>query len=454
MTTYTENQLDILNLIPDGAFVIDNNYTLLFWNKQLEEWTNYTSQDILGKKINSLFPFLNHNKYLKRLHNIFEGGAPVIFSSQLHHNIIPSELSNGQSRIQNTYVRPIKLQDDNKFYALFIIQDVTEYALLAENYKSMRNKALDEVKERKEVEDIMIRTTKLLEEERSMFISGPVVVFKWKNSEGWPVEYVSPNVKYLLGYSTNDLLSGKVPYGSLIPSEDIDHVTQEVTINSENQVSSFEHKPYRLIRADQSVVWVSDHTTIIRDPSGEITHYLGYLIDITERIKMEMKQQEVEKQIKIIISNFPVVLWSVDKDGIFTLSEGKGLIALGLEPGQVVGQSSFDIYKDFPEIVNAIKNTLSGQYLHGTVEVGEIIFETWYTPLLDKNNNIVGMMGVSMDVTERINAERELKSKVSELETFNKLAVGRELRMIELKKEVNHLLNQLGETSKYEIVSE
>ena len=43
-------------------------------------------------------------------------------------------------------------------------------------------------------------------------------------------------------------------------------------------------------------------------------------------------------------------VFSLDADGIFTTSEGKGLETLGLAPGQVVGQSMFDLYADDPAI--------------------------------------------------------------------------------------------------------
>jgi hypothetical protein len=48
--------------------------------------------------------------------------------------------------------------------------------------------------------------------------------------------------------------------------------------------------------------------------------------------------------------------------------------------------------------------------------------------------------------------ERALKEKIEELERFNDLSVGRELKMIDLKKEVNQLLLKLGEKEKYRIV--
>jgi len=57
-----------------------------------------------------------------------------------------------------------------------------------------------------------------------------------------------------------------------------------------------------------------------------------------------------------------------------------------------------------------------------------------------------------MDVTESKKTEQDLHEKMRELERFNRLAVDRELRMIELKKEVNGLLTQSGQEPEYRII--
>ncbi len=72
--------------------------------------------------------------------------------------------------------------------------------------------------------------------------------------------------------------------------------------------------------------------------------------------------------------------------------------------------------------------------------------------LFDEDGNPVGVQGSTRDITERKSAEEELKKKTKELEGFNKLAVGRELKMIELKKEINALLGELGKEPGYKIV--
>lgn len=53
------------------------------------------------------------------------------------------------------------------------------------------------------------------------------------------------------------------------------------------------------------------------------------------------------------------------------------------------------------------------------------------------------------EISNRKRAEKELKKTMNQLERFNKIAVNRELRMVELKKEINKLLEKAGEPEKY-----
>lgn len=102
----------------------------------------------------------------------------------------------------------------------------------------------------------------------------------------------------------------------------------------------------------------------------------------------------------------PIILWSVDAEGIFTFAEGRALDGLGLKPGQGVGTSIFEMFPDRPDIHGRIRAALAGETQHTTTQIGENFYETWEFPGRDPSGMITGVLGVSTDVTERVRAEQ------------------------------------------------
>jgi len=58
---------------------------------------------------------------------------------------------------------------------------------------------------------------------------------------------------------------------------------------------------------------------------------------------------------------------------------------------------------------------------------------------------VLGVFAAARDVTQQLQAQREGAERLAELEQFQRLAVGRELKMIDLKKEIEYL-KKLGPT--------
>ncbi len=115
-----------------------------------------------------------------------------------------------------------------------------------------------------------------------LFSDGPVVVFTWRNEPGWPVEYVSPNIERLFGYSPEELYETDPSYAEIVHEGDLERVIEEVKTNSDGTTERFHHEPYRIVTRDGDARWVLDYTRIIRE-DGEIVGYAGYVVDITER---------------------------------------------------------------------------------------------------------------------------------------------------------------------------
>jgi diguanylate cyclase (GGDEF)-like protein len=88
--------------------------------------------------------------------------------------------------------------------------------------------------------------------------------------------------------------------------------------------------------------------------------------------------------------------------------EGKGVQVLGLRPSEVLGRSVFEVYKDVPEIPEHVRRALGGAEASVTVEVGELAFESFFSPVYDEGGEVGGVIGVAADVTERKRAEKRL----------------------------------------------
>lgn len=129
--------------------------------------------------------------------------------------------------------------------------------------------------------------TKQLQEERNIFISGPVMIFKWVYEETFSVLYASPNVKDILGYSVEDFTSGRIHYTDLIHQEDAHRFEEEIDNYLYNSKEHSEHE-YRIITADNKVLWLNHFSKIVRDADGKISSVYGYIIDATKNKETEL----------------------------------------------------------------------------------------------------------------------------------------------------------------------
>lgn len=391
-----------------------------------------------------------------------------------------------------------------------------------------------DITERKHSEEVLRQANLVIE-------NSPVVLFRWKAAEGWPVEMVSKNVSQF-GYTPEELLSWEILFAAMVHPEDLDRVTREVQEYSASGTDRFQQE-YRIIAKDGAVHWVDDRTLVERDAGGQITSYQGIVIDITERKRAEETHAELSRlldeslhemyifdadtlrfievnsvarknlgyaitelhsmtpvdlkpefnmstfrklieplcsgstlkcvyetkhqrkdhslydvevhlqkaifegrpvfaaatiditerkqaeealresmrQLRTVVNGAPVVLYSFDRHGVFTLSEGKGLLGLGIKPGEIVGRTIFEVYGDQPEAIAALLRALSGETF--TVELSFAAggtFEVSHIAMRDDAGEYAGTIGVLVDITERKRAEEALRSLLEEKDSLLK----------------------------------
>ncbi|MDD5307454.1 MAG: response regulator [Deltaproteobacteria bacterium] len=146
-----------------------------------------------------------------------------------------------------------------------------------------------------------------------------------------------------------------------------------------------------------------------------------------ERKRLEEALRKSEELLRTVLNNAPITIFAVDKQGLFTLSEGKSLDTVRLKPGENVGTSAMDLYESLPVILpdgkticgqEVIRRVMAGETLAGITELRGIQFDNQFVPYRDAQGQIIGMIGVATIITERLHAEsalRESERKYREL---------------------------------------
>ena len=154
--------------------------------------------------------------------------------------------------------------------------------------------------------------------------------------------------------------------------------------------------------------WAATNRIPLHDAFGNVTGLLGTTEDVTEQRQAAEALRESDARLRTVIGGIPVMVYALDRHGIFTFCDGKGLAALGLEPGQVVGRAAFDVFRDTPALLDHLGVALTGVPHAWTVEVRGRTHETQAMPLHDEAGELTGIVGAAYDVTDHKRLEHEL----------------------------------------------
>jgi PAS domain S-box-containing protein len=258
--------------------------------------------------------------------------------------------------------------------------------------------------------------------ERSLFVGGPVVVFRWLDQPGWPMAYVSPNVSQF-GIPSGELLSGRAAYASLIHPQDLARVVDEVRRHVAAGAASFEQE-YRLIRTDGVELWVYDYTVIERRINGEVESFLGYVIDITSRKRAEESRRLSEARFGTIITTTSEGYWEIDQDNL-TVEVNPALCRiLGHDEAELMGRHPREFAGPGQESIfdNSLSDLKQPQRRYDIWlkrKSGELVFCRFNaTSLFDNRDRKTGSFALVTDITAEQQAHEHLRKEEARLRSI------------------------------------
>jgi len=277
-----DDDLHMRKSLRDLLEIYGMNSTLADDGQQAIELLNNNHFDLVLLDIN--MPKKNGLQVMNEINHHYSETHIIVLSGETSFENTRQAFRMGANDFLNKPYKPLELID-------LIHKIIEKSGLKAHKTVSLKNNTQSGVeKTLMELEDILHNENLTLANE--IINSSPAVAFLWKNIPHFPVQFVSENVVNLLGYTANEFMTEKVIYKNIIHPDDVDRVLKEII--TDREMIKFKHKPYRLITKDGSIKWIDDSSSIVRDEKGNITHYQGIIMDVTEweisRQKMLQKQ--------------------------------------------------------------------------------------------------------------------------------------------------------------------
>ena len=248
----------------------------------------------------------------------------------------------------------------------------------------------------------------------------------------------------MIGFSTKEDIIGKNTL-ELIVLKDREKALEYLKKTLE--LGPVKNVEYTFLKKDGSEFPAEISASVIQDSSGKPLSFMAITKDITERKKAELLLKESEEKLRRILDSSPDAITVTDLNGNIIECNQATLMMHGFKKKELIGKNSLELFspKDLERAKEGLKKTLESEsvknleYTLLTKDGREFPAELSACLIKDTSGNPLSFVAITKDITERKKAEKNLKEKIEALERYKKLTVDRELKMIELKKQIKEL---------------
>ncbi|MDQ7788105.1 MAG: PAS domain-containing protein [Thermodesulfovibrionales bacterium] len=411
----------IFRASPSGIGLLRDRI-LLDINPRICEMTGYAKEELLGKSARIFYPTQEDFEYVgtEKYRQISERGTGVVETKWMKKDgtIIDVFLSS----------TPVDLHDLSKgvtFTALDITERKHSEHALKETEQKLRN---------------------IIEHSNELY---------YVYDTHHVLNYVSPQSLQVLGYTPEEMM---IEWTKLMTDNPINvkglEIAEKALRTGEKQT------PYllELCKKDGSTVLLEIDESPVKDDDGDVIAIVGAARNVTERMKAEEALKKSQEQIRMLLDSTAEAIYGIDLKGNCTFVNAACLSILGYDnEKKLLGENMHElIHHKYPdgspyprEKCKIYQAYRENKKIHNDTEVfwrkdgSSFPVEYRSYPIIEKGV-VIGSVVTFLDITERKKAEKEIENRVKELEDFYEIAVGRELRMIDLKEKIEKLEEKLA----------
>ncbi len=378
---------NIISTIADSLILLDRQGNIVSVNKAVLDLSGYGEDELKEKSVEILFAEKDFKSTL--LDKAIKGEA--IRNYELNFK------TKSKGNIPTLFSSSIMMDEAGGVTGIVcIVKDITE-----------RKNMLDKLKNSEE-------------EYRNLFENMPGAYYRI-DREGNLI-MINPEGAKLFGYNSFEDILGKniAQHFYFTPEERKKHL-KELEKNKGN-LKDFE---LTLKKKDGTLLVISDTSHYYYDKEGNIAGVEGIFVDITERKEAKMVIIYEQSLLHALMDNIPDFIYFKDEKNQFVRVNKASGEDRGIKPEDFIGKTDFDIFteeaakkcfadddwvmKTGKPLINRIEKIT---YLNG--------MERWFSatkvPRYDEKGKIIGTIGITRDITERKQAEENVKNAKDELQ--------------------------------------
>ena len=446
---------DLQELAPDGMVIVNDSHEIIMVNQEVEKLFGYTRDEMIGRPVEMLIPerFVDAHREFGKLFISDKkkramGTGLNIYALRKDGSEFPVEVSLG----------PIHTSDG--LIIISTIRDITE---------------------RKTIE----KELKVLNERFSLATqSAKIGVWDWdvKNNI-----LIWDEILYeLYGIKKEKFNGAYEAWGKVVHPDDIEKADAEVkaALSGEKKFDT----EFRIIWPNGDVRYIRGSAIVLRDDNHKPSRMIGVNWDNTYQRKVEkeikrineelearvksrtaeleianLEMQESEEKFRTIAAAAQSAIIMINENGEIQFWNRAAENIFGWTQHEVIGKDAHKLlaperyHADYKKGYAKFRETGRGPLLGKTVEITglrkdgtEIFIEAAISSVHLRGK--LNAIGIFNDITDRKEAEEELRRNMEDIERFNRLALGREEQIIALKEEINELLVQAGQEKRYSSV--
>ncbi len=394
------------NAIADNAkeaiFIIDENFKLIYANKNVSKTLGYPIVEIIGEDFRKFLDEENKDLVIKKYKSRQKGEW---VEPQYEFKVVTK---NGQKRtIEVTAIATKELGEGIKSIGQAI--DITD--------KKKTEQRLEESEERFNILGTPLMSIIILQDHK--------------------IKYANKHFRDVFGYSNKQVsnLSLKEFVNKIHP-DDRQLILDQFSKNEISELNNGKNYQFKIYNKDNDLIWKAAYLNKIKYQGKDAK--LITLIDITDQKKTEIALKESEKEKTLMVNSISEHFIFQDLDHNIIFANKAASDSLSLPNEKLIGQKCYQLWNTLNEpcigcpTEKAIKT--------GKVEHNEMITPDgryWFIrgfPVKDDDENLIGVIEITKDITDTKRAEQALKDSEQKFriiteQSFMGIAIAQDLKL-------------------------